>query len=145
MIYAYIHTCTHAAIEVVIVNACTIATSIVHSKLDYYNSLFCSISSSQIKRLQTIRNALALAATKTPVLNSLNWQNVPQCLQYKIVSLTYNTLQTSQSSYIRQLLTIQTPGSTRSSVIIISYSISLSSLVLSEVLQPLLCLRCTSS
>src|SRR6218665_185758 len=62
---------------------------------------------------------------------------------YKIASLTYNTLQTSQPSYIRQLLTIQLPGSTRSS----SYlSLSrLSSLILFEVLQPLLCLRCTSS
>ena len=35
---------------------------------------------------------------------------------YKIVSLTYNTLQTSQPYYIRQLLTIQPPGSTRSSL-----------------------------
>src|SRR6218665_1456494 len=35
---------------------------------------------------------------------------------YKIASLTYNTLQTSQPSYIRQLLTIQPPGSTRSSL-----------------------------
>src|SRR6218665_2391413 len=34
---------------------------------------------------------------------------------YKIVSLTYNTLQTSLPLYIRQLLTIQPPGSTRSS------------------------------
>src|SRR6218665_882078 len=39
--------------------ACTIATSIVHSKLDYCNSLFYSINSSQITRLQTIQNALA--------------------------------------------------------------------------------------
>src|SRR6218665_2223464 len=46
--------------------ACTIATSIVHSKLDYCNSLFYSINSSQIKRLQTIQNALARAVTKTP-------------------------------------------------------------------------------
>src|SRR6218665_2341876 len=34
--------------------ACTIAITIVHSKLDYCNSLFYSINSSQIKRLQTI-------------------------------------------------------------------------------------------
>src|SRR6218665_3330434 len=46
--------------------ACTIATSIVHSKLDYCNSLFYSINSSQIKRLQTIQNALARAVTKAP-------------------------------------------------------------------------------
>src|SRR6218665_940800 len=39
--------------------ACTIATSIIHSKLDYCNSLFYSIISSQIGRLQTIQNTLA--------------------------------------------------------------------------------------
>src|SRR6218665_633544 len=94
--------------------ACTIATSIVHSKLDYCNSNFYSINSSQIKRLQTIQNALARTVTKTPkhhhitpVLKSLHWLKVPQSIHYKIVSLTYNTLQTSQLSYIRQLLTIQ--------------------------------------
>jgi hypothetical protein len=102
--------------------ACTIATSIVHSKLDYCNSLFYNIDSFQIKRLQTIQNALARAVTKTPkhhhitpVLKSLHWLKVPQRIHYKIVYLTYNALQTSQPSYIRQLVTIQPPGSTRSS------------------------------
>src|SRR6218665_4127977 len=37
------------------------------------------------------------------------------CIHYKIASLTYNTLQTSQPSYIHQILSIQPPGSTRSS------------------------------
>src|SRR6218665_1394633 len=79
------------------------------------------INSSQIKRLQTIQNALARAVTKTPkhhhitsVPKSLHWLKIPQHIHYKIASLTYNTLQTSQPSYIRQLLTIQPPGSTRS-------------------------------
>src|SRR5688572_7334712 len=83
--------------------ACTIATSIVHSKLDYCNSIFYNIDSSQIKRLQTIQNALARAVTKTPkhhhitpVLKSLHWLKVPQRIHYKIVSLTYNALQTSK-------------------------------------------------
>src|SRR6218665_2278576 len=78
-----------------------IATSIVHSKLDYCNSLFYSINSSQITRLQTIQNALARAVTKTPkhhhitpVLKSLHWLKIPQRIHYKIASLTYNTLQT---------------------------------------------------
>src|SRR5678815_4380646 len=84
-------------------------------------SIFYNIDSSQIKRLQTIQNALARAVTKTPkhhitpVLKSLHWLKVPQRIHYKIVSLTYNALQTSKPSYIRQLFTIQPPGSTRSS------------------------------
>ena len=38
-----------------------------------------------------------------------------QCIHYKIISLAYNTLQTSQPSYIRELLTIHPPGCTLSS------------------------------
>src|SRR6218665_998455 len=90
------------------------------------------------------------AVTKTPkhhhitsVLKSLHWLKIPQRIHYKIASLTYNTLQTSQPSYIRRLLTIQPPGSTRSSSL--SFLVSPSSLILFEVLQPFLCLRFTSS
>src|SRR6218665_2494098 len=46
--------------------ASTIATSIVHSKLDYCNSLFLSLDSTQIHRLQLIQNSLARAVTRTP-------------------------------------------------------------------------------
>jgi len=69
------------------------------------------------------KNIIACAVTKTPkhhhitpVLKSLHWLKVPQRIHYKIVSLTYNTLQTSRPSYIRQWLTIQPPGSTHSSL-----------------------------
>src|SRR6218665_957081 len=46
--------------------ASTIATSIVHAKLDYCNSLFLNIDITQINRLQAIQNALARAASITP-------------------------------------------------------------------------------
>src|SRR6218665_3225187 len=38
----------------------------------------------------------------------------PQRIEYKVISLTYNTLQSSQPSYLRQLFTIQPPRSTLS-------------------------------
>jgi len=41
--------------------ACTIATSIVHPKLDYCNSLYYNLPKSQITRLQQIQNSLAHA------------------------------------------------------------------------------------
>src|SRR6188768_1057944 len=44
----------------------TIATSIVHAKLDYCNALFLNIDTTQINRLQAIQNALARAVTKPP-------------------------------------------------------------------------------
>src|SRR6218665_100045 len=46
--------------------ASTIATSIVHSKFHYCNSLFLSLDSAQIHRLQLIQNSLARAVTRTP-------------------------------------------------------------------------------
>src|SRR6218665_368344 len=101
--------------------ASTIATSIVHAKLDYCNSLFLNIDLTQIIRLQAIQNALARVVTKThkhhitPVFKKLHWLKVPERKEYKVISLTYNTLQCSQPSYLRQLFTIQPPRSTRSS------------------------------
>jgi len=44
--------------------ACTIATSIVHSKLDYRNSLYYNLPKSQITRLQLIQNSLVRAVVK---------------------------------------------------------------------------------
>src|SRR6218665_1671411 len=79
--------------------ASTIATSIVHTKLDYCNSLFINIDKTQINRFQAIQKHYHT----TPVLNSLHWLKIPERLQYKVISLTYNTLQTSQPSYLRQL------------------------------------------
>ena len=102
--------------------ASTIATSLVHAKLDYCNSLFLNIDVTQIKRLQAIQNPLARAVTKTPkhhhiihVLKKLHWLKIPERIEYKVISLTYNMLQSSQPSYLRQLFTIQPPRSTRPS------------------------------
>ena len=103
--------------------ASTSATSIiVHAKLDYCNSLFLNIDVTQINRLQTIQNSFARAVSKTPkhhhitpVLKILHWLKIPERIEYKIISITYNTLQSFQPSYLHQLFTIQPPRSTRSS------------------------------
>ena len=50
-----------------------------------------------------------------PVLKKLHWLKIPERIEYKVISLTYNTLQSSQPSYLLQLFTIQPPRSTRSS------------------------------
>src|SRR6218665_87612 len=47
--------------------------------------------------------------------NMLNSLEAFYRIEYKVISLTYNTLQSSQPSYLRQLFTIQPPRSTRSS------------------------------
>src|SRR6218665_3862559 len=52
----------------------------------------------------------------TPLLKSLPWLKVPQHIHFKIAYLSNNALQTSQPSYICQLLTVRPTGSTRSSL-----------------------------
>ena len=105
--------------------ACTIATSLIHSKLDYCNSLFLNINTQHINRLQLILNSAARAVTKTPKfhhitphLKSLHWLKITQRIQYKIISLTYKSLQYNQPSSISDLLTIQQTRSTRSSAVV---------------------------
>ena len=46
--------------------ASTIAASIVHSKLDYCNSVYYNLPKSQINRLQLIQNCLARTVVKAP-------------------------------------------------------------------------------
>src|SRR6218665_4090333 len=60
-----------------------IATSIVHSNLDYCNFLFLNLDSTQIQRMQLIQNSLAVTRTSrhhhiTPVLKSLHWLKIPE-------------------------------------------------------------------
>jgi len=115
--------------------ASTIATSIVHSKLDYCNSLYYNLPKSQITRLQQIQNFLARAVVKaskfcyiTPILHSLHWLKITECIEYKILSLTYKVLTTAQPSYLYHLITVQPHHSTRSSSVVTLPHLSSSSL-----------------
>src|SRR6218665_515507 len=51
----------------------------------------------------------------TPVLKSLHWLKIPERIHFKVLSLTYNSPQSSQPTYLRALFTIQPARSTRSS------------------------------
>ena len=101
--------------------AILIATSLVHTKLDYCNSLFLNLPSCLTNRLQLIQNAAARAVCRTkqsdhitPILKSLHWLRIRQRILYKTISLTYNALQFRQPSYIHDLLSVQ-KSRTRSS------------------------------
>jgi len=98
--------------------ASTIATSIVNSKLDYCNSVYFNIPKSQITRLQQIQNSLARAVVKapkschiTPMLRSLHRLKITECIEYKLLSLIYKVLTTTQPPH---------PRST-SSIILVTY------------------------
>ena len=56
--------CIHPYLDFKI--ASTIATSIVHSKLDHCNSVYYNLLKSQITHLQQIQNSLASAVVKAP-------------------------------------------------------------------------------
>jgi len=75
----------------------TVATSIVHSKLDYCNSLYYGLPKFQINRLQHIQNALARTVVPAPklqhiapILKSLHWLEVSERIEYKIISHLQN-------------------------------------------------------
>ena len=105
--------------------ACTIATSLVHSKVDYCNSLLLNLPASQTNRLQLVLNAAARAVTRTPkfhhispTLKSLHWLKINQRIEYKIISLTYKALHSGHPSYLRSLLHLHHTRSTRSSSLV---------------------------
>ena len=52
--------------------AATIVTSLVHSRLDYCNSLYYALPVAQLHRLQLIQNALTRAVSRTPLLSPIS-------------------------------------------------------------------------
>jgi len=131
--HAHTHTHTHTHRPVIVrvtclrylLLQCTVATSIVHSKLDYCKSLYYSLPKSQITRLRQIENSLAHAVVNapkscqiTPVLCSLHWLKITERIQYKLLSLTYKVLTTNQPPYLHHLTSVQPPRSTRSSSLV---------------------------
>jgi len=105
--------------------ASTVATSIVHSKLDCCNSLNYKLSKSQLSRLQQTLNSLARTVIKvpkschiTPILRSLHWLRITERIKYTLLSLTYKVLTTAQYSCLHNLISVQRPRGTRSSSII---------------------------
>jgi len=79
--------------------ACTIATSLIHSKIDYCNSLLLSLPATQTNRFQLVHNFAARAVTKTPKfhhitpsLKSLHWIKINERIKYKVFSLSHINL-----------------------------------------------------
>jgi len=73
--------------------ACTIATSLIHSKTDYCNSLLLKLPATQTILLQLLLNSVARAVTKTPkfhhitpILKSLHWLKINKRIKYKVLS-----------------------------------------------------------
>lgn len=93
-------------------SATILANSIVHSKLDYCNSLLHGLPTSSLNRLQHVQNSLARVVCKSSrlqfrslsLLRSLHWLPVNQRIKYKIALLTFKTLRFGKPSYLSEIL-----------------------------------------
>ena len=81
-----------------------------------------NLPQSRLGRLQFILNSIARAVSKTlkfghisPVLNSLHWLKIEQRIQYKLLSITYKTLQSRKPSYLYNVRNVQSNRATPSS------------------------------
>jgi len=59
--------------------------------------------------------ALSSCSHITPILRSLHWLKINERIEYKLLSLTYKVLTTSQPDYLHSLISVQSTCRTRSS------------------------------
>jgi len=95
----------------------TVACAVVHSRLDYCNSLYVGMSDTNFAKLQRVQNSLARIITSTrkhdhifPVLNRLHWLPVRQRVMYKTAMLTYKSLNIGQPEHLSVLFSDYTPS-----------------------------------
>ena len=91
------------------------ANALARSRLDYCNSLFHSLSSKNITRLQHIQNCLARFVSGVsrffhvpPILKSLHWLPVKQRIIFKTLLLIYKFLTTGKPKCFAPYLSLYT-------------------------------------
>ena len=89
----------------------TLANALVSSRLDYCNSLFCSITKKEMKRLQGIQNTLCRIihnlsgkTSTTHARKSLHWLPIEFRTKFKTLCITYKALDTGQPPYLSSFL-----------------------------------------
>ena len=76
----------------------TIATALVSSRLDYCISLLHSTATKDIAKLQRVQ-------TFVPLLETLHWLPVHYRIIFKICTIAYQALSSTQSAYLNPMLT----------------------------------------
>ena len=90
----------------------TIATALVSSRLDYCNFLLYNTANNDIAKLQHVQNCLARVVTRSlrssrsvPLLKSLHWLPVHYRIIFKICTIAYQALSSTQPAYLNSMLT----------------------------------------
>ena len=93
-----------------------LAHAFVSSKLDFCKSLLYGIPKHLLRKLQSVQNSAARLVTSskfnhtTPLLMQLHWLPIAECIEFKIVLLTFKGLHDLSPSYIKELLTPYCPA-----------------------------------
>jgi len=99
-------------------SAIILANSLVHSKIDYCNSLLNGLPNTSTVRLQYVQNSLARVVCNTTkfqchtvtLLKSLHWLPISERIKFKIASLTFKALNFAKPSYLAELITNYQPS-----------------------------------
>ena len=95
----------------------TLVHAFITSKLDNCNSLLYGLPKFLIDRLPNVQNCAARLVTGskkydhiTPLMKQLHWLPISQRIIYKIVLITYKSLNGSAPHYINNMLKPYTPS-----------------------------------
>ena len=109
--YYHIRSLRHIRAAMLKDTACTVASAIVGSRLDYCNAILVGISETNLNKLQCVQNTLARVVTGTrrrdhisPVLADLHWLPIHARITYKIATLVFKIREVKQPMYLVELI-----------------------------------------
>ena len=95
----------------------TLVQSIIIARLDHFNCVCVGLPMNRPQRLQLVQNSAArvISQTKrytsiTPILNELHWLPINKRCQFKILLLTFKSLNGCAPEYFCDMLNVYMPN-----------------------------------